>query len=373
MRIITAFKMLFYDRSTTAGSILGVVAIVFLVGQQMAVLFGLFTYMSVLVDHAGADIWICSRNAENINTTDSIPDYYLDRITGISSIKWSEPLIFGGGSFRRPDGKFNGVQVVGLRPPRMAAGPWNFAKGSMNDLFEYDAVSLENNDLDTLGEPEYGKYYEINGVKVKINAITKNIKGFAGSLVFTNMVKAKEILNFSRNRYSAIMVKLKNGYDVEGAVDEIQKILPNAKVISASELSRKTRTYYIRNTGMGGSFGFSTLVGALVGIVIIMLTMYTGVLNRQKDFAILRALGARKWDIAVIVLCQSLIIGAMGLLIGFFLLSFFLSSTMNSKLPVYMPSWLPFYHASFTLLLCLFGSLLAMNKAVKVDPASVFR
>lgn len=373
MRVITAFKMLFYDRSTTAGSILGVVAIVFLVGQQLAVLFGLFTYMSVLVDHAGADIWVCSRNAENINSTDSIPDYYLDRISGISSIRWAEPLIFGGGSFRRADGKYNGVQVVGLRPPRMAGGPWKFARGSIDNLFEYDAVSVEQTDLDTLGYPEYGKYYEINGIKVKVNAITKKIKGFAGSLVFTNLVKAKEILNFPKNRYSAIMIKLKDGIDINSTVKEIQKILPNAKVISASDLSRKTRFYYIRNTGMGGSFGFSTLIGAMVGIVIIMLTMYTGVLNRQKDFAILRALGARKWDIAVIVFCQALIIGAAGIIIGFLLLSFFLSSTMNSKLPTYMPYWLPFYHAAFTLFLCFLGSLLAMNKAVSIEPASVFR
>jgi hypothetical protein len=37
--------MLLHDRSTTAGSLLGVIAIVFLVGQQLSVLFGLFTFM----------------------------------------------------------------------------------------------------------------------------------------------------------------------------------------------------------------------------------------------------------------------------------------------------------------------------------------
>ena len=49
MRRKTGFKILRHDRSTTAGAVLGVVAIVFLVGQQLAVLFGLFTFMSVLV------------------------------------------------------------------------------------------------------------------------------------------------------------------------------------------------------------------------------------------------------------------------------------------------------------------------------------
>jgi hypothetical protein len=77
--------MLLHDRSTTAGSLLGVIAIVFLVGQQLSVLFGLFTFMSVLPDHSGADIWICSENTDNVNATGSIPIRYVDRISGLST------------------------------------------------------------------------------------------------------------------------------------------------------------------------------------------------------------------------------------------------------------------------------------------------
>ena len=60
MRSRTAFRMVTHDRSSTAGALLGVVAIVFLVGQQLSVLFGLLNYMSVLVDHSNADAWITS-------------------------------------------------------------------------------------------------------------------------------------------------------------------------------------------------------------------------------------------------------------------------------------------------------------------------
>ena len=110
-----------------------------------------------------------------------------------------------------------------------------------------------------------------------------------------------------------------------------------------------------------------------MGIVIIMLTMYTGVLHRQKDFAVLRALGARKRDILIIVLYQSLMIGIAGIFIGFLLLALFLNGTHDSRLPSYMPQIVLMYHAVGTLILCLLGSLLAMRKAIKVDPASVFR
>lgn len=373
MRRVAALKMLAYDRSTTIGSLLGVVAIVFLVGQQLSVLFGLFTYMSVLVDHSGADVWILSKNTENVNNTGSVPVRYKDRISGLHEVAWVEPVVFGGGSFKTKDGQYQAVQVVGVRSPRFAAGPWRFYKGSLQVLFDYDGITVDRLDLKVLGYPEVNDIVEIRDKSTRISGITQSIRGFAGTLIYTNMVKAKEIIKFTEGRCSAMLVKLKPGINSQQAIKKLEALLPAAQVTATAELSRNTRSYYIRNTGIGGSFGFSTLVGALVGVVIITLTMYTSVLNREKEFAVLRALGARKKDILIVVLYQALMIGIAGIFIGFLLLAWFLYATHDSRLPSYMPHMIPVYHALFTLLLCIFGSLLAMRKAVSIDPATVFR
>jgi len=116
------------------------------------------------------------------------------------------------------------------------------------------------------------------------------------------------------------------------------------EVLTTAELSKRTRTYYIRNTASAQLRLFNPY-RCDSGIVIIMLTMYTSVLNRTKEFAVLRALGARKLDILVVVISQSLIIAAIGIFIGFLLLALFLSGTLDSKLPSYMPTWILFYHA----------------------------
>jgi putative ABC transport system permease protein len=238
---------------------------------------------------------------------------------------------------------------------------------------EYEGVTLDKLDVPLYGSPDLNAVYEINKTLVKINALTQSIKGFSGRLVFTNYTKAKEILNTTPGRCSAILIKLREAVDPKGARTVISSVLPDAEVLTRSELSRKTRLYYVKNTGMGGSFGFSTMVGALVGIIIITLTMYTGVLQRQKDFAVLRALGARKIDILMIVLCQSLIIGVAGTFIGFLLLSGFLSGTLDTSLPSYMPRWVSPLLAVGTIALCVGGSLLAIRKAISIEPASVFR
>ena len=373
MRSLVALKILLHDRSTTAGALIGVIAIVFLVGQQISVLFGLFTYMSVLVDHGGADIWICSKNTDNINGAGYIPERYVDRVTGLAEVDWAEPLLFGSANLATRDGKNEAVQVVGLHNPRGAAGPWRFYQGGQEGTLESEGATIERLDAKLYGSPQVGDTIEIGNVRVRVSAITQSAKGFAGRLVYTNMVKAQEIIKSPPGRCKAVMVKLKDGVSLQAGLDRVRSVLPGAEVLSAADLSRKTRIYYVKNTGMGGSFGLSTLIGALVGIIIITLTMYTGVLQRQKDFAVLRALGARKIDIFIIVLAQSLMIGVAGVFIGFLLLAGFLAGPLDSPLPSYLPAWIGPVLAGATLAMCVLGSLLAMRKAISVEPASVFR
>ena len=99
-----------HDRATTAGSIMGVVAIIFLVGQQLSILFGLLSYMSVLVDHSPAELWVCTSNTENVNSGGTLPMRYVDRISGMEGVEWVEPIIRTGGLYTLSDGGFTGLQ-----------------------------------------------------------------------------------------------------------------------------------------------------------------------------------------------------------------------------------------------------------------------
>lgn len=373
MRSLVAYRMLVHDRALTAGSVLGVVAILFLVGQQLSTLFGLFTYMSVLVDHSGADVWICGKFTDNANSTGQLPVRYVDRLSGLAEIAWAEPVVTTAGETRRKDGKSEGVVVIGLPAPRLTGGPWAFERGSVETLLDYDGITVDSRDLELFGNPELGDVLEVNKKRVRINAVTKRITSFGGTLVFTNRTKAREISNLPPDCCSYILVKLKSGADVDAAVAQMRALLPRAEVFPKDVLSRLTRAYYLINTGIGFSFGFTTLMSSLVGIVIITLTMYTSILNREKDFAVLRALGGRKKDIFIIVLCQAVIIGAVGIFLGFLLLALFLNGTRDSNLASFMPLWFPFVHAAFTLALCLLGSLFAIRRATRVEPATAFR
>jgi putative ABC transport system permease protein len=373
VRNTAAFKMLFHDRATALGSIAGVIAIFFLVGQQLTIFFGLLNYMSVLVDISNADIWILSKNSDNANAAGTIPTSYRDRIAGIDGVGWVEPLVMGAGLLRRQNGNYQAVQIVGLQAPRLAGAPNRFQEGSIDALLDYESVTVDHLDLATLDSASVGDRLEINGQRVRIGAITKGVRGFAGNIVFANLNKALEITGLPPDRCSSLLVGVEERADVSSMIVRLRKALPRADVYSTTELSRLTRVYYLRNTGIGGSFGFSTVLGALVGVVIIALTMYTSVLNKTNDYAMLRALGARRRDVFLIIFIQTLYIAGIGILVGLTLLSMFLLGTRDSGLPSYMPWWVPPAHAVFTLFLCLLGSVAAMRRAVRIEPATAFR
>ena len=365
--------MLFHDRATAIGSISGVIAIIFLVGQQLAIFFGLLSFMSSVVDLSGADIWVISKNADNANAAGSIPMSYRDRIAGIEGVERAEPVVIGAGLIRREDGNNQAVQIIGVKLPYMLGGPNRFYEGSIDALFDYENITVEYLELGTLDHPGIGDIFEINGERVRIGAITKGVRGFGGNMVFTNLEKSRELAGIAPDRCSAVLVEASEGADTESLISILRAALPRADVYSKSGLSMMTKMYYLENTGIGGSFGFSTVMGALVGVVIISLTMYTNVMNKQSDYAMLRALGARRRDVLYIIFVQAMYIAGIGILAGFSLLSLFLLGTKDSGLPSYMPWYAPPAHALFTLLLCLLGSVIAMRRAVSIEPATVFR
>ena len=373
MRRYAAVRMLLHERSTTAGAILGVVAIVFLVGQQLAIMFGLFTLMSAVVDNSGADIWVVSKNVENTASVSSLPSRYVDRLAGMPQIEWAEPVIYSAAQLRLPNGTFQPVQVIGVTRPELHGGPWRFTSGGNEVLLENDGATVDKFDLQDVGNPEIGKIVEVNGVRVRVAGYTEGTRSFGAPLLFTNSTKAREVTGLAADRCSDILVRLKPGASIRQALADIEALLPKASALTSQELSRNTIIYNLTSTGIGSSFGLSTLVGLIVGVVIITLTMYTNVLNRQRDFAVLRAIGARRRDVFVIIIYQALTIGFVGLLIGFFLLAGFLFGVKGSRLPANLPLWLPPAHALLTFLLCFGGSALALRRALKIEPASAFR
>ncbi len=313
-----------------------------------------------------------SKNVTSSDAGNMISLRYLDRIVGLPEVEWAEPVLIGNGLFRSSSGFYESVRVVGCRRPRFAGGPWRFAQADEHALLDLEAITVDRLDLAKLGNPALEEITEIGQKRVRVRAVTNGARGFQGTLVFASIEKVREISRTPPGRASVILVRFAAGSDAAQAITRLRAILPYCSVYSNAELSGLTRRYYFSNTGIGGSFGFSTLIAVLIGAVIISLTMYTSVLGRTQDFAVMRAIGARKSDIAVVVFMETAIIAGTGLFIGFIMLAILLNKTGNSSIPSYFPEYVAPLLAAVTLIVSLMGSVIALRTAIKTDPAAVF-
>ncbi len=131
-------------------------------------------------------------------------------------------------------------------------------------------------------------------------------------------------LSFQLGQASAIFVKLEDGANPDL---EVQKILTAEPDVQAFTLSALARSANVRFAGLLYQFGISgTLVWA--GSVLLVSAMTTlAVRQRQREFGLLRSIGATRSFIRGLVLSQSVIVtavaGALGIVVAYALFDLF--------------------------------------------------
>jgi putative ABC transport system permease protein len=113
---------------------------------------------------------------------------------------------------------------------------------------------------------------------------------------------------------SLLMIKTAPGADVEAVARRLRDKFPENQII----LSRDLPAFYSQgipalNTFLNVVIGLSLCVSTLV----ILLTMYTTVIERTRQIGILKSLGASRAFIASVIESEALLISAVGVVVGF--------------------------------------------------------
>ena len=111
-------------------------------------------------------------------------------------------------------------------------------------------------------------------------------------------------------------------------------------------------------------------IAITIGFLVVMLSMYTSVLERTREIGILKSMGASKAYITQIVMRETLIMCAVGIIVGS-LLTYGIKEAVEIYFPLVAvlirPSWL-FWGAFIAVLSSLGGSLYPAAKAARQDP-----
>jgi putative ABC transport system permease protein len=369
-----ALKTLLADRRKLFIALIGVIFSLVLVNIQGGMFIGLIRKSTLLVDNCAADIWVGHRGVKNADITADIPVSWIYRVRGVPGVARAEPYVVSGGMLELRNGDFEGVLVVGCDSASMLGGPWSFAEGDINRLREPDAVTIDRLDESRLANPKIGELLEINGNKARITAKTDGIVGFITTpYVFTTLERARLYTRIPEGHCSYFLVTLETGYNIDAVVSEIQRRLSYADVYPASDFSWKTRMYWIVRTGLGMSFGSSTLLGLAVGLMMVAQSLYAFVLDHLENYAALKAIGATDRQIAGILMTQGVVIATLGCVVGHLFSWLIVVLVSSPQLTIAVTPILQIAATVMAFSICLISSLLPIGRIRNVDPVTVLQ
>jgi putative ABC transport system permease protein len=369
-----ALKTLLCDRGKLLTGLAGVIFSLVLVNIQGGLYLGLMRKASLLVDHCDADFWVGQRKVEDVDLARDIPEAWMNRLRGVPGVESVAPYIVGKGTATLADGRMEDVWLVGSDRASMLGSAWRFAAGSQSDLKRPNAVSFDDVDSRKLGHPKIGDFLEVNGHRAKITARTSGITGFITMpYLFTTVETARRLSNIAPGYCSFFLVKGRPGADPSRLLAAMQKRVPDAAVYTPREFAAISQDYWMKRTGIGISFGASTFLGLLVGLMMVGQSLYALALDHVDDFATLKALGADDRHVLSVIVFQSQAIAAAGSVAGLAIVLAVRQLWSSPLAPIEIPPALVVLAVVFIFVICLAASVLPYLRIRRIDPAVVLQ
>lgn len=373
-----AFKFIKYDRAKSIGIVTAIVISIFLIGQQLSLLFFLMGLMGNLVGNAPVtdkQLWIIESQSTNINVVNVIDNRLVQQIASLPGVESTFPVVLAAGQASFLDGKTAGITLVGANSPQFVMGPVpeKIEEGHIADLVQPSSVTAELYNAKTWKTDLFlNKPIEINGKSAKIAVITKNAQAFGASLMYTSMENAIVLGNASPSKVSIIIANLTDNASKQQVQQDIKQLFPQLKAWDAKKLKNSTIKEILISSNMGMSFGTLVIFAMISGFFIIGLTLYSSALDRIKDYGTLKAIGATRGYVNKLIIAQAFLYAIIGYTIAMLLLYGFKFGVANSGLAIDISVGFALFLLFVTLLISVGGSLFAVRKIAKLEPASVF-
>ncbi|GAA4513166.1 ABC transporter permease [Sphingobacterium thermophilum] len=373
-----AYKFIRYDRAKSIGIITAIVISIFLIGQQLSLMFFLMGLMGNLVGNAYVSdnqLWIIESQSSNINAVNVIDRRLVQQIASLPEVESTYPVVVAPAQASFLDGKTAPVTLIGTNSPSFIMGPLEskIHEGRLIDLIQPASVSAELYNAKTWKTTlELNKPIEINGKSAKIALITKNAQTFGASIMYTSIENAQMLGNVSPSKVSIIIATVKNVEDKAKVRRDIEQLFPNLRAWDANKLKNSSVMEIMITSNMGMSFGTLVLFAMISGFFIIGLTLYSSALDRIKDYGTLKAIGAKKRYVNRLIIAQAFLYALIGFVIAMILLVGFKFGVATSGLIIDLTPAFILFLLIITLLISVGGSLFAVRKISKLEPASVF-
>jgi lipoprotein-releasing system permease protein len=207
---------------------------------------------------------------------------------------------------------------------------------------------------------------------------------FDNTLIFVALKDGRALLADDASLESGLELRLVNMFDAPAIRDKIAAIAGPDFTVSA--WTTANAPLFVALALEKVTYFMVLLLIVLVAAFNIIATLVMEVMERRKDIAILRTIGARAASVAWIFLCEGAAVGVLGTVIGVdtgFVVAYLIGTYhlihlpadmfMVSAVPVQLNPWNFVLVAAATIVLCLAAAIYPAWQAARLSPVEVIR
>ncbi len=333
------------------------------------------------------DVFIISTQSTSLIAMRTFSSRRLYQTLGYQGVASVEPVYVDFGLWKNPENKkTRGIMVIGFNPDDLALDlpelPSQTDLIKIPDTILFDRASREEfgpvPQLFAQGQLPQGQPVEteVRSRRVRVGGLFSLGASFGadGNIIASEQTFHRIFTNRTRNLIDIGMLRLQPGVDPTQVVAQLRQALPNdVRVFTKAEFMEFERNYWAEGTAIGFIFTLGTIMGFIVGTVIVYQILYTDVADHLPEYATLKAMGYSDLYLLGVVFQEAVILAFMGYVPGG-VLSFFLYNMTRqaTNLPMYMTLARAVTVLILTIIMCFLSGMIAVRKLQAADPADIF-
>ena len=349
-------------------SVGGIALSVFLISFLLALFQGWNLQVGRFVERVDADIWVMSEGTTSFLTAASIlPEKMEEELDRVPNVRSVNALIV------RPmtidvAGHEEGTHLVGYNIETGVGGPLSIKRGSSAP--GVDEVIVDNA-LTQRIDVGRGDTMRAAGRDLEVVAVSSGGDFVFSQTSFVSIETARALLGME-GLSTFYLLQLADDAEVEAVIGDVERDFPGTAAFSSEEFADSTRAAIMDN--ITPILIIILALAFVVGVAITGLTIYNAIVEKQREFGILKAIGFTNWYLFRLVFEQSFVTGLLGFAVG-------ASATAIATRFVsdYVPQFVTVLRwqdilvvLGTTLIMSLIAGVLPVRRIAGVDPVAVF-
>ncbi|MBD2730146.1 FtsX-like permease family protein [Nostoc sp. FACHB-892] len=395
-----AWSQLSHQKVRFAVAITGVCFANILMFTQLGLLAMLTQGTTKLHRSLGGDLVIISSFAQSLQFRINFPRAYLFQAAAVDGVASANPVYIGRANWVNPKrlekqqdilGKKkvlslrelfgNEVRIIAINPAQPGILNIPLVNKQLAKIISADAVLY-----DQLAQSSLGDIPELFTQNQEVGTLMDNRRTYVvglfsmGSTLFEkgNVVMSdwNYALRYGANSLKGAMIgviNLEKGANIKTVQAKLRATLPDdVVVLTPTELVERELQYQATEVN-GVVLRFGTIVGFIIGVIIIYQVLYTDISEHLSEYATLKAMGYADRALLLIVLQEGVILAVLGFIPGFIAsCGIYQLLVVLTRIPLVMQASVALQVFILTILMCSISGAIATNKLRSADPADVF-